>query len=178
MSGLSGAEQSCVSEKVDPQRLMALVSAPDLVSPEETTELVQCLEQETLLRLFLTGLIGQTGPLSEETSTCVRAGFADFDIRAVMLAGAVESDEEAAMMGSMAGFLLALSCLNEEEWQAASSSLGLGPNDRESLQCVMEQLGGPEGVAAALQPDGAGPPMAFIGAAMECGLQMMEEPSG
>ena len=38
-----------------------------LVPPEETAALIQCLEDETLLRLFLTGLIGQTGPLSAET---------------------------------------------------------------------------------------------------------------
>ena len=42
----------------------------------------------------------------------------------------------------------------------------------------MDELGGPEGVAAALQPDDAGPPMAFFSAAAACGvpLQVMEEP--
>ena len=178
MSELSASEQNCLSENSGPQRLMALLSAPELASPEETAELIQCLEDETLLRLFLTGLIGQSGPLSAETSTCVRSGFADFDFRAVMLAGVVESDEEAAMVGSMAAFLLTLSCLNEEEWQAAGPSLGMGPDDLESLQCVMNELGGAEGLAAALQPDAGGPPMAFFGAAMGCGLQMTEEPSG
>ena len=86
--------------------------------PEETAALIQCLEDETLLRLFLTGLIGQTGPLSAETSTCVRSGFANFDLRSVMLATPAESNEAAAMAVSMAGFLLTLSCLSEEEWQA------------------------------------------------------------
>ena len=63
MSELSGAEQACVSDNSDPRRLMALMSAPELVSSEETAKLIQCLGDETLLRLFLTGLIGQTGPL-------------------------------------------------------------------------------------------------------------------
>ena len=155
---------------------MAPEGGPDLVSPEEAAELIQCLEQETLLRLFLTGLIGQIGPLSGETSACVRSGFADFDLRAIMLATSGESEEAAAMVGSMAGFLVTLSCLNEEEWQAAGPSLGLGSDDREGLECVMDELGGPEGVAAALQPDDAGPPMAFFSAAAACNLQIVEEP--
>ena len=178
MSELSDAEQSCLAGKVDPQQVMALLGGtPDLVPPEETAALIQCLEDETLLRLFLTGLIGQTGPLSAETSTCVRSGFANFDLRSVMLATPAESDEEAAMAGSMAGFLLTLSCLTEEEWQAVGPSLGMGPDDRDGLQCVLTELGGPEGLAAALQP-GAGPPTAFFGAAAACNLQMVQGEPG
>ncbi len=177
VSELSGAEQSCLSENVDSRQIAALLTAPDFASPEEAAALIQCLEDETLLRLFLTGLIGQSGPLSAETSTCIRNGFAAFDLRAVMLATPVESDEAAAMVGGMAGFLLTLSCLNEEEWQAVGPSLGMAPDDREGLQCVLGELGGPEGLAEALQPV-AGPPTAFFGAAMACNLEMTQGPSG
>ena len=171
MSELPGAEQACVSENSDLRQFMALMSAEGLASSEETAKLIQCLGDETLLRLFLTGLIGQTEPLTEETSTCVRSGFADFDIRAVMIAGVVESDAGAAMRGSMAAFLVTLACLNEEEWQAVGSSVGMGPDDRESLQCLMNELGGSKGIAAALQPDDGGPPTDYIGATIACGLQ-------
>ena len=167
MSELSGAEQACVSDYSDPRRLMALMSAPELASSEETAKLIQCLGDETLLRLFLTGLIGQTGPLTEETSKCVRSGFADFDVRAVRPAGVVVS----AMVGDIAAFLLTLSCLNEEEWQAVGPSLEMGPDDRESLQCLIKELGGSEGIAAALQPDDGGPPTDYIRAKIACGLQ-------
>ena len=174
MSELSDAEQTCLAGNVDPQQVMALLGgAPDLVSPEETTALIQCLEDETLLRLFLTGLIGQTGPLSAETSTCVRSGFANFDLRSVMLATPAESDEAAAMASSMAGFLVTLSCLNDEEWQVVGPSLGVGAEDRDGLQCVLAELGGPEGLAAALQ-SGAGPPTAFFEASAACNLQMTQ----
>ena len=74
-----------------------------LSSAEEIAALSQCLEDETLLRLFLTGVIGQTGPLSAESSTCVRSGFANFDLRSVMFATPAESEEEAAMVGGMGG---------------------------------------------------------------------------
>ena len=177
-AGLSDAEQSCVSEHSDPQALMALISAPELASPDEAEQLIQCLEDETLMRLFLTGLIGQAGTLSEETSVCIRGGFSGFDLRSMMLASATGGDEGAAMTGGMAAFVLTLSCLDEDEWAAAAPALDMAPGDRETLQCVMEALGGPEGVAAALQPAGGGPPAAFFEAAMGCGMPMGASPGG
>ena len=68
-------------------------------------------------------------------------------------------------------------CLNDEEWQAVGPSLGMAPDDRDGLQCVLVELGGPEGLTAALQP-GAGPPTAFFGAAAACNLQMAQGESG
>ena len=183
MSQLSKGEQSCISETGDPRQVLMLMSGPGPGSPQDAQdvqnaqELVRCLGGETLLRLFITGLTGQTGPLSAETSTCVRRGFQDFDIAAVLLSSSMgPGGEGAAMMGGMAGLVLTLSCLNEEEWRIASPRLGLGPDDRESLQCVTSQLGGPEGLAAAMQPRDGGPPTAYINAAAECGLQTAGPP--
>ena len=174
MSQLSSAEQSCISETGDPRQLLMLMRGPGPGSPQDAQELIPCLGDETLLRLFLTGLTGQTEPLSAETSTCVRSGFQDFDIATVLLSSSMGPGGEAAtMMGSMAGFVLTLSCLNEEEWQMASPRLGLRPEERESLQCVTSQLGGPAGLAAALQPRDGEPPTAYTNAATACGLQMV-----
>ena len=177
MSQLSSAEQSCISETGDPRQLLMLMRGPGPGSPQDAQELIPCLGDETLLRLFLTGLTGQTEPLSAETSTCVRSGFQDFDIATVLLSSSMGPGGEAAtMMGSMAGFVLTLSCLNEEEWQMASPRLGLRPEERESLQCVTSQLGGPAGLAAALQPRDGEPPTAYTNAATACGLQMVGAP--
>ena len=183
MSQLSKGEQSCISETGDPGQVLMLMSGPGPASPQDAQdvqdaqELVRCLGDETLLRLFITGLTGQTGPLSAETSTCVRRGFQDLDIAAVLLSSSMgPGGEGAAMMGGMAGLVLTLSCLNEEEWRNASPRLGLGPDDRESLQCVTSRLGGPEGVAAAMQPRDGGPPTAYINAAAACGLQTAGAP--
>ena len=180
MSQLSKGEQCCISETGDPRQLLMLMSGPGPGSPQDVQdaqELVRCLGDEMLLRLFLTGLTGQTGPLSAETSTCVRRGFQDFDIAAVLLSASMgPGGAGAAMMGGMAGLVLTLSCMNEEEWKIASPRLGLGPDHRESLQCVTSQLGGPEGVAAAMQPRDGGPPTAYINAAAACGLQTAGAP--
>ena len=178
MSELSGDEQSCLSEIGDPQQLLTLMNSPELASPEERDAVVRCLEDEILLKLFLKGFTDQTGPLSDDTQACVSTGFQDFDLRSMMLSNTEESGEEAAMIQGMAGFLIAISCLNEEEWLAASPVLELSPDDRESLQCVMNMLGGPEGFAASLEPKDGEPPLAFFNAATECGLTIMEGPSG
>ncbi len=177
-SDLSDAELSCLSEIGDPQQLVTLMNSPDLASPQERDAMVGCLEHETLLKIFLNGFTDQTGPLSDDTSACVSAGFRNFDLRAMMLTNPEGSGEEAAMVQGMAGFLITLSCLNEEEWQAASPALDLPPEGREGLQCVMNMLGGPEGVAASLESKEGEPPLAFFNAAAECGPTMMGGPSG
>ena len=177
MPELSGDEQSCLSEIGDPQHLLTMMNNPELASPEERDAVIGCLEHETLLKLFLNGFTDQTGPLSDDTSACVSAGFQNFDLRAMMLAKQEGSGEEAAMVQGMAGFLITLSCLNEEEWQAASPALDLPPEGREAMQCVMNMLGGPEGIAASLESKEGEPPLAFFSAAAECGM-MMGVPSG
>ena len=178
-SELSDAELSCLSEIGDPQQLVTLMNSPDLASPQERDAMVGCLEHETLLKLFLNGFTDQTGPLSDDTSACVSAGFQNFDLRAMMLSNQEGSGEETAMVKGMAGILITLSCLNEEEWQAASPALDLPPEGREAMQCVMNMLGEPEGIAASLESKEGEPPLAFFSAAAECGIgMMMGGPSG
>ena len=171
---LSGPEQSCLRENTAPDRLELLLQSPDLATSDEATQLIQCLEDETLLSFFLAGVIGQAGSLSDETSMCIRAGFADIDIGGMMLSALTGAeDEAAAMITGMAGMFLTLSCLNDEEWEAVAPALEMGPDDRESLQCLLAELGGPDGLAAMLgDAEAAGPPMALFGAAIQCGLQM------
>ena len=167
---LSATEQACVSETAEPQELALIMSTPELF-PMETAALTQCFEDETLLRLFITGLIGLTGPLSVESSACIRGGMEGIDLRSMMMSG-IEGDEQTAMVGSMSAYMLTLSCLNDEEWQAASAATGMDPGERENLQCVMEQLGGPEGMATALQSEDGSGIFAILGAALGCGLQL------
>ena len=170
MAELSSGEQSCISDNVDPQQLPLLMSGSE-ADPENAGPLINCLEDETLLRMFVTGLITLATPLSVETSACIRGGLEGIDMRSVMSAGA-EGDEQAAMVGSMSAFMLTLSCLNDEEWQAASAATGMDPGERENLQCVMQQLGGPEGMAEALQSEDESGVLTIMFAAMGCGLQM------
>ena len=175
MSQLSPDELSCILQNADPQMLQKLMSAPDSATPEEAEGLITCLEDETLLSFFLSPFTRQTGALSEETSACLRGGFEGLDLRALILGSYAAPDEEAAMLSGMTGFIVTLVCLNEEEWETASPALDLGPYNPEGLQCVLDKLGGPEGLAAMTSPD-AGPPIALFGAAIECNLAFVEGP--
>ena len=170
-SELSDQELACLAGTADTERLLQIFADPGLATPEEGTQLVTCLEDETLLRIFLTGFIGEAKPLTLETSDCVRTGFEGIDLRSVMLAGS-GGDEEAAMAGTMASFTVTLACLSEEEWLAIAPAMGMDPGERENLLCLMEELGGPEGFAQALSGEDESGMMAFFAASAECELQM------
>ena len=112
MSELSESELACVAGTAETDRLLQLFASPDLASPEEQTQLIGCMEDETVLRLFLTGFIADYGQLSEETSMCIRTAMEGVDLRSVMLAGTA-GDEQAAMVGGMSALFLTVGCLNE-----------------------------------------------------------------
>ena len=111
---LSPDELACLAGIDDLDNLLQFMAAPDLATPEQQQALINCLSDETVLRLLLTELmLAATGPLSVETSGCVRVGMEGIDLRSVMLVG-IGGDEEAAMLGGMAAMFLTMSCLSEE----------------------------------------------------------------
>ena len=177
MSALSPEELGCILQNADPQTLQKIASAPDTATPEEAEGFINCLGDEALLSLFLAAFTDETGALSEETSACVRIGFEGFDLRELMLGTLAPEDDPAAMAAGLTGFVVTLSCLNQEEWEAASPALDLGPYNPDSLQCLLENTGGLEGLIAMLSPD-AGPPIALFAAAVECDLTFLEGPGG
>ena len=170
-SELSDGELACLTGIAETDRLLQIFSDPTLATPKEQAQFINCLEDESLTRLFLTELIGDTGPLSVETSDCIRSGMEGVDLRSVMLAGS-GGDEQSAMVGGMSAFFLSLSCLNDEEFAAAAPALDMTSEDRESLDCVLEQLGGPEGMAAVFSAEDESAVMELFGALMGCGMSM------
>ena len=129
-------------------QLTALANSPELVTDEERRALIGCLEDDTMLRLFLTPVLTATGPLSAESSACLRSGFADTDVGALMLDTTGEPganpDAEATMAVVMVSFMVSLSCLNEAVFQTASPTMGIAPEEYENSQCVLQEVGGPE----------------------------------
>ena len=158
-SELSEAEKECIGENTERQ-----------------TKYVGCLEDETLARIFLAGFVPGPGPLSQESSDCVRAAFEVIDPRAVMTAG-IEGDPGRAMAGSMVAFSVTMACLTDEEWEETAPSLGMGPEEREEMQCLLVALGGPGPIAAAMTAAQEGDFTNLAKAGAECGLEM-EPPPG
>ena len=174
-SSLSDAELDCIG---NPERLARTLAGAGMATREEQAELFGCLEDETLARLFLAGLVPGLEPLSPETSQCVRAAFEVIDPRTVMTAG-IEGDPGRAMAGSMTALLVTTACLNDEEWERTGPEMGMGPGpeDREAGQCLMEVLGGPGEMAKAMTAAQEGDFAALTRAGAECGLEM-GPPSG
>ena len=50
--------------------------------------------------------------------------------------------------------------------------MGMSADERESQLCVMEEMGGPEGISKALQSEDESGVMAIFAAAFACGVQM------
>ena len=181
LAGLSEAERSCLSQVVSPDQLIAVTNSPELATNEERQSFLGCLEEETTLRLFLTAILNAAGPLSPESSSCMRSAFADTDVAPMLMATStdpgIDPNAEAAMAQAMVSFIVSLSCLNETEFAAAGSAMVISPSEYENFQCVMEAMGGPEDMAAQMRPD-AGFPGPLFEAAFSCQLEMAGAPPG
>ena len=93
------------------------------------------------------------------------------DLRGVMMAEST-GDDEAAMAGAMSAMFLLVSCLTDEEFEAVGPAMDMTPEDREGLECLMNEMGGPGGMAEALGAEDGSGFMALFGAAIGCGLDM------
>ena len=118
---------------------------------------------------------GLRGAIAAVFGDCVRAGFAVIDPREVMTAG-IEGDPGRAMAGSMAALSVTIACLNDQEWEATASQVGMGPSEREGMRCLLAQLSGPGKMAEAMIAAGEGDFTDLSKAGAECGLDMGPAP--
>ena len=169
LSELSDDELACIGD--NPEKLARTLAGPGQASREEQAKLIGCLEDETLARIFLAGFVPGPEPLSQETSDCVRAGFAVIDPRAVMTAG-MDGDPGRAMAGSMAAFSVTVACLNDREWEETAPMMGVPPEEREGMRCLLDQLGGPGQMAEAMRAAGEGDFENLARAGAACGLDL------
>ena len=169
LSELSDTELACIGD--NPEKVARSLAGPGSASREEQAEFIGCLEDETVARIFLAGFVPGPEPLSQETSDCVRAAFEVIDPRAVMTAG-IEGDPGRAMAGSMAAMTVTIACLSDDEWEATGPQVGMGPDEREGMRCLLDQLGGPGEMAEAMTAAGEGDFTDLSGAAEDCGLDM------
>ena len=169
LSELSDTELACIGD--NPEKVARFLAEPGSAPREEQAKFIGCLEDETVARIFLAGFVPGPGPLSQDTSDCVRAGFAVIDPRTVMTSG-IEGDPGRAMAGSMTALSVTIACLNDEEWDAAASMMGMRPDEREGMQCLLDQMGGPGEMAEAMIAAGEGNFTDLAQAGADCGLDM------
>ena len=176
LASLSDDELACTGG--DPERMIAALTGKGPASMEEQARLTQCLDDDTVYLIFMATIVPL--PLSEETSGCITAALEVIDPRAVMTAG-LEGDPQTAMAGSMAAFTVAIACLNDEEWATAAPRVGMGPEDREGIVCIMAALGGPAEMAKAMTEAMKAGEVAeesdLFTAGLECEMEPWPEPA-
>ena len=152
LSRLSKPEISCLKQAASPGRLHEILRGVRVPVPDEEAWIVACLGDETLLGVFVAMLIGDPGPLSQDTSTCLRTGLEWVDLRELMTEDTRErGQDDRAGAVFLSGYFTAAACLNQEEWDATAAGLGLNPGDQETFRCFIEAVGGPEALATALE---------------------------
>lgn len=181
LADVSESERNCLSDALAHGRLAGVLQAPEMADEADRSALLGCLEHETSLRLLLTPVLSSTGPLSPETSACLRGSYADQDLNALMSNQFAASDpgpgSEAAGVAGMVTFMVSLSCLSEEEFQIAAPAMGIAPGEYENFQCVLERVGGQDAMVVLLTP-AAEFPAGLFEALIACQLQMAGPPPG
>ena len=152
LSRLSKPEISCLKQAASPGRLHEILRGVRVPVPDEEAWIVACLGDETLFGVFVAMLIGDPGPLSQDTSTCLRTGLEWVDLREFMTEDTRErGQDDRAGAVFLSGYFTAAACLNQEEWDVTAAGLGLNPGDQETFRCFIEAVGGPEALATALE---------------------------
>lgn len=181
LESVSQSERACLSQSVSPDRLAVLLESPESATGDERAALIECLEYDTQLRLFLTPVLTATGPLSQSSSACLRGSFADANVGILMMAAtsgpASNVDPEAAMTAAMVSSMVSLSCLSADEFQSAGPAMGASPEEYDNFQCISREVGGPKRMAELMHP-GFGFPTALFEAAFACDVQVAGTPSG
>ena len=148
ISELSRSELSCLSESNEISRVLDVIAPPALATPEGERQLVGCLERETLLRMYVSDLIPDSGHLSVETSECIRAEMREFDLRSAILQQWTRGQVLITACDSFA-FMQSLTSLSDDEWEYAAPAIVWGPDD-EGMHCIAESMRGPRTLAETL----------------------------
>ena len=90
------SELACLAGTADAERLSGILAGTEELAPEGMTRIMDCLQDETFLRMILGAFVEYTGLLSPKTSECIRTSFAGIDPRSVMPA-ALRDDERHGM---------------------------------------------------------------------------------
>ena len=168
-SELSESETACLAGTADAERLGRILYGTEESTPEELNAILGCLQDETLLRLLLSGFVQDPAPLSMETGACIRTGFEKIDLRGAMLATVLGNEQDKMMFASI---FVTIACLNDEEWETAATVLGVDLGTRAAMMCLLEEMGGTAGLTAALEPGAEESFTALILAVTDCDLEM------
>ena len=160
LSEFSADERSCVVNRVEDTYLGSIVANPySFAAPEEVwAEFIQCLGDESLLRLLFTGYRGGLPfpyteyyfeDLSRDTWQCIRDGFG-----ALATSELVASNPEVLEYIRSSGKTLTTPCLSDDEWAHLLQTGQEREEDAgnlENFRCLVAEYGGIKQIGAELK---------------------------
>ncbi len=170
---LLDSELACMAGTADTERLIRIFAGQDEPTPEEWTVILGCLQEETLLRMFVGALLEDPEPLSTEASECIRTAFDGIDLLSVWLAGVQGNELDYTFLS---GVFVTIACLDHEEWETAAKALDLNPGEREFTVCLMREMGRTRGLTAALEAKDEAGNLTMLARATGCELEVEPEP--
>ena len=168
-SEISDSELAFLGGTSDIGRLSRIFSGIDESTPQQLTQILGCLQDEIILRLFLGGVIRDPATLSLETGACIRDALEGTDLRSAMLAATLGNEQNDMIV---VGVFVTIACLNDEEWETAATVANVDPDTRAALLCRLEEIVGTEGMTAALEAGDEGKLTALLDEATGCELEM------
>ena len=169
LSEFAADERSCVVDKVEDTYLNSILVNPySFAAPEEVwAGFIQCLGDQSLLRLVFTGYQGRLSfpytedyfeDLSDGTWQCIRDGFG-----ALEMSDLVASNPTVFDSIRFSGKALTTPCLSDEEWTYLLQTGQEREEDAvnlETFRCLVAEYGGIKQIGAELQHYLANPELA------------------
>ena len=165
---LSDSELTCLAGTADTERLSRIFAGQDEPAPEEWNMILDCLHDETQLRMLAGAFAENAGLLSAEASECMRTAFQGVNLRLVMLAATQDDELDYTLLS---GIFATVACLIYEDWDVASKVFDLDPSERQTTVCLMGAMGRTRGLTAALEAKDEDGDIGLLAAEMGCELE-------
>ena len=165
---LSDPELACMAGTADTERLSRIFAGQDEPAPEEWNVILDCLHDETQLRMLVGAFVEDPWPLSIEASECIRTAFEGVSLRLVMLAATQDDELDYTLLS---GIFATVACLIYEDWDTASKVFDLDPSERQFTVCLMGKIGRTRGLTAALEAKDEGGDIGLLAAETGCELE-------
>ena len=149
---LSGEEQDCIRANFTPEEReqMLELAGTETRNVENASRMMRCAGEKTLLRVLITSIVKGPEPFTEQTSDCIWNGFSKIDkdgmirnLEADPHSG--EPQEAGQIKDTLAGSMITLHCLNDEEWQRTEPDESMEA-ERRMIACAVNEIGGPENI--------------------------------
>ncbi len=138
LSALPESESACIRDAVGQDAFDAMQNAPAFGDSPAAMAAAdfpeECLSQESFVGLAIAGMFAGIGGPSPETRECINALAAEDP--SLFMAGA----QDEPLVSALPTTIRLMLCMNEEE------AMAFGGGDPEQMQCVVDQLGGPDAI--------------------------------